>query len=116
MFYINLTGDFPTRYDLAKYMEFSENVYDIVTSHMQREIPDLEFGGVYVVSGEEARPELIAYTIYGKTDYWWIVMTYNNLIKVEDVVEGMQLAYPSLSAIEALYFSLGNLQSEADRA
>ena len=116
MYYINTSRKFQNRYDISKFMQFGNSVFDIVTSHMVTSVSELSLGGVYVVKGEEARPDLISYSIYGRTFYWWIIMEYNNLFRVEDITEGLQLGYPSLASIEAIYFSLGNLQSEASTA
>jgi hypothetical protein len=37
---------------------------------------------------EECRPDLISYNIYGKTDYWWILLKFNNIIDIFEELKG----------------------------
>jgi len=114
MYYINTSRDIPKRYDIAKFVEwytppFDTPVYDILFSYFWTQVVNLPQGGTFVVSGEENRPDLIAYKIYGDTQYWWILLLYNGLVKNEDVTAGMELKYPLLFDLEALYFKLMGL-------
>jgi len=105
MFFINLEVDSSERYDLAKFLEYSDN-FDPLTSSFLKSLKDLKYVGTYVVQGEELRPELLSYRIFGNVQYWWILMAYNAINSHEDVVTGLVLKYPSLEDIENLYFSL----------
>lgn len=123
MFYIDPSKNLPTRYDIAKFLEYvtpppvSEGpVFDVLASYFWNKIPDLPLGGNYLVVGEANRPDLISYRIYGDTQYYWIIMIYNGISFNEDIIMGLQLSYPSLKDLEDLYFKLNSLQTNANAA
>lgn len=114
MYYINTDRNIEKRYDIAKFVEwyippFDTPVYDILCSYFWNQVVNLPQGGVFVVSGEEKRPDLISYKIYRDTQYWWIILLYNRLTSNEDITAGMELKYPLLVDMEALYFKLMGL-------
>jgi hypothetical protein len=113
-YYINLTDEFPVRYDTGKFLEFNQDVYDLLNSHFSNNIAALPFEGFYIIQGTEARPDLISFEIYGETMYWWILLIYNNIVNFEDLIEGYRVDYPSITDIEELYFTLNSLQREAE--
>jgi hypothetical protein len=115
MFFINLATNFKTRYDPAKFLEFvilsyANPLYDVLGSYFWKQLKTLSVKGTYQVRGEDNRPDLISYRIYGNTQYWWIILLYNNLTSNEDIVGGMTLNYPALIDLETLYFQLNSLQ------
>ena len=105
LFFINLDVESPERYDLAKFLEYSDN-FDPLTSSFLKSLKDLKYEGTYIVQGEEYRPELLAHRIYGNVQYWWILMAYNAINSHEDLTTGLVLKYPNLEDLENLYFSL----------
>jgi hypothetical protein len=114
MYFINTDRNIPNRYDIAKFVEwvtppFESPVYDILFSYFWTTVVALPQGGTFIVSGEENKPDLIAYKIYGNTQYWWILLLYNGLLSNEDIVAGTKLKYPLLSDLEAVYFKLMGL-------
>ena len=110
-FFIELDIDTPTRYDAAKFIDFVENGYDILTSYFIDKIHALEPFGIFEVYEEEGRPDLISYKIYGKTQYWWILMELNNFIHPADIHVGDKFKYPSVEDLEDLMFSLKSLEA-----
>ena len=50
---------------------------------------------------EQERPDLLSYRSYGSVLFWWIILSYNRLIKVEDLKKGLILKIPSLSAVSS---------------
>jgi len=44
--------------------------------------------------------------IYNNFQYWWIIMLYNNILKIDELVSGLTLSYPDINDLEDLYFSL----------
>jgi hypothetical protein len=105
-FFIDLnTSNLKERYALSKFLEFSDN-FDPITSEFMNKLVSLKSSGSYQIAGEDARPELISNEIYGNTQYWWAIMFYNGITKVDDLVNGMVLKYPSSDDIEDLYFIL----------
>lgn len=91
--------------DMARFANFDQDSYDPLTSYFFMRMPYLEMGGsVQVQVKWEHRPDLVSYHIYGVTDYWWILLMYNDLIKNEEVLPGMVLSYPKKSAIDDYIF------------
>lgn len=108
MFYLSINQDFATRYDFSKFCEFVEGAYDSVESYFLQELAKLPAYGYYQVVGESGRPDLLSYRIYGSTQYWWILLFYNNLLSIDDIENNMNIRYPSLDDIEILYFQLNS--------
>lgn len=111
MFFINLDKEYRTRYDMSKFMEFDNNCYDILGSYLVHRLKSLQVSGIHVVQSGESKPDLASHIIYGKTQYWWLLMLFNDIFSVEDFKVGMALKYPTLSALEDLYFSLKSLET-----
>lgn len=106
MFYIDNETQTIDKYDMAKFMDFTDDgVFDCINSYFLYQIPKLPLSGQYTVRKEEGRPDLLAYNIYGDTQYWWILMWYNSFIKPQDIKNGITIKYPSISAIEQLYLT-----------
>lgn len=111
MYYINLEYDSPIRYDLAKFLPFEEDVYNILDSSFLDQLRELIPLGYFEVVGEEGRPDLVSWKVYKNTQYWWVIMEFNGLVDFEDLTPGKILAYPSLNKVEDIYFNLKSLQS-----
>lgn len=109
LFFINLDIEPENRFDIERFMEFTDN-YDVLTSSLLNDINTLPNGGVYTVQGEDGRPDNISYKVYGDVQYWWIIMMYNSLTDISQIITGMDLYYPSLADLEAYYFSLKSKQ------
>jgi hypothetical protein len=106
MFYIDLDTRFQDRFDLAKFMDFTnDGVFDPLNSYMLLQIPLLSPIGEYTIRKEAGRPDNLSYVIYGDTQYWWVLMWYNKIYKPEDIKIGMKIKYPSISSIEQLYMN-----------
>lgn len=104
-FFINLELDSEERYDFAKFLDFSDN-FDPLTASFLRRLKDISYTGEFVVQSEEARPDIISNKIYGSTQYWWILLFYNDIISFEDLANGVVIKYPDLADVEDLFFSL----------
>ena len=106
MYYIDNETITIDKYDMAKFLEFDEDgVFDCLSSYFLSEIPKLPLSGNYTLRAEEERPDLLSYNIYGDTQYWWILLWYNNMLKPQDLKVGTIIKYPSLSSIEQLYMN-----------
>ena len=104
MFYINNEITTNDKFDLAKFIEMDENgVFDSINSYVLFTLPTSPRSGSYVIGAEAYRPDYIAYTVYGDTQYWWIIMWYNHCFNPLDLKEGLEISYPSLSALNQLY-------------
>jgi len=61
----------------------------------------------YIVkSNEEGRLDLIAYKVYGRVDYWWILAVANDTYFPLDVKAGDVLIIPSKIYVEAKVLEL----------
>lgn len=106
MFYIDLDTNTADRFDLAKFLDFTDDgIFDPLNSYLLYQIPLLPSIGTYTIRKEENRPDLLSYTLYGDTQYWWIILWYNSLYKPEDLKVGVKINYPSLNNIEQLYMN-----------
>lgn len=115
MFHVNLDIDTEARYDMAKFMEFlNDDSYDILNSYFIQKLKELEPIGSYQVTVEEAKPELISFNIFKTTQYWWVIMLYNDKLNPNDIVAGEALKHPSLGALEDLFFTLKSLSAQKE--
>jgi len=111
MFYIDNETVTNDKYDMAKFMDFSdEGVFDSLNSYMLYQIPRLPLAGQYTLKKHENRPDLISYDIYGDMQYWWIIMWYNHFVKPQDFKIGRVIKFPSISAVEQLYLNASLLK------
>lgn len=104
-FFINLNSNTTDRFDKSRFLEYSDN-YDPLNSSMMTDVTTLPQGGQYTVQGEDGRPDLLSYRIYGHTQYWWILLLYNRLLDYSSIATGDVILYPSLDSLENFYFSL----------
>jgi len=104
-FFIDTEGDYETRYQAGKFMEFSDNS-DPLTSYFFNELVSLPEAGIWYVQGNEGRPEILSFKIFGDTQYWWVLLLYNGIVFPWYLPSKTILSYPSLNALESLYFSL----------
>ena len=104
MFYLNDAIDTPKRYDMAKFFDSSGDWYDPLTSCFAQNIAKLPYVGERTITYEARRPELLSSILYdGETQFWWVLLMYNNILNVNDLEEGTIIRYPSQSLIEDLY-------------
>ena len=114
MYFINTEKSTKNRYDFAKFMEFVEGGFDILNSYFLTEVLKIEPIGIYEIVGEEFRPDLASYNIYGYIELQFILMIYNNVMEKSELVIGTILKYPSLRDIENLYFALKAKKAQAN--
>lgn len=103
--FVNLENEKGERYAMSKFFAYTDN-FDPLTSYFASEIAKLPVSGYYTIQGEDERPDLAAYRIYGDTQYWWVLLMYNKILEFNGIATGETLPYPSLTDIEDLYFSL----------
>lgn len=105
-FFVDLAYSTPVRFDMAKFMRYSDNS-DPLTSEFFDRLLKLKPSGVYTVSSEEHNPALVSFRVYENTQYWWILLYYNRLTSYRDILVGDTVQYPSLEDLENLLFELG---------
>ena len=114
IFFINLDFESSERYDLAKFMEFTDN-YDPLTSTVLNYIKSIPKQGDLIVTSEEGRPDLVSYNYYGVDTYWAAILLYNDRFTVDDIKINDRLSMPSIAGLEDLYFSLKSKQSASEK-
>lgn len=105
IFFLNTETEKVSRYDLSKFMRYTDN-FDPLTSKFFEDIKKLPIGGQYRVSGNEFRPDRLSMEIYNSFQYWWIIMLFNDLLEVQSVQAGTIIYYPEQEELEDLYFNL----------
>lgn len=110
MFYINTDYISDEKYDLAKFIPFETDNYDVLNSYFLEHLKDLSQVGIYTVTVEEGRPDLISNNIYGTVNYWELLLLYNNILDISDLVNGVKLNYFSARDLESMVFSLKSLE------
>lgn len=110
MFYLNNDLDTQTRYDIIKFIEINKDNLDPLTSYFFYQLRNMPYVEELTIISEDKRPDLLSYNLYGTTQYWWILMLYNNILSVNDLVPGIKIKKPSLSTIEAFYVKASTLQ------
>lgn len=106
IFYIDLQTDFTERFDISKFMSFENDVHDPLTSFFFQKLKSLPVRGKYKITVDSGRPEFISQILFGNTQYWWLIMEYNDLLYTSELVNGLEINYFSLNELEDLYFSL----------
>ena len=106
LFFINLASPGPSRYSLENLQNFVNGGYDPISSSILLELKNITSGGQYTIQGQESRPDQIANDIYGDTQYWWVIMAYNDLIQTSDLINGLQIEFPRADLLEDFYFGL----------
>jgi hypothetical protein len=104
-FFIDLNKESESRFELSKFFQWTDN-FDPLNSYLFSELKNVPVDGYFKVQGQDGRPDQISYEIYSDTQYWWVLMIYNDLQTVEEFVSGLDIKYPSISSLEDLYFSL----------
>jgi hypothetical protein len=94
------------RFDASKFMAFADG-YDIIDSAFLSGIKSLPVAGSYIVRLEPGRPDLLSYNLYRDTQYWWLLMLYNDLKLPEDLSMGLEIQYFRVSDLETMYFLMG---------
>ena len=113
MFFISDYIESEDRYGLQKYLSYETidrknsigdfNTLDSVFLTELRELPLQSY-----VTSKGEHPELLAYKIYGDTQFSWVLMVYNNCIDFTDGTfkSGSQVKYPALEDLEKIIFTL----------
>jgi hypothetical protein len=105
MFFIDLDLESDKRFDISKFFEYTD-AFDPINSYFLDKVKSLPIGGNFMISGEDGKPDFISYKIFGDTQYWWILMYYNDYINIEDMKSGDIIYYPTLDSLENFYFTL----------
>lgn len=117
MFYLDNETKTQDKYDMAKFLDFDESgTFDCLNSYMLYALPNLPSAGYYTLTTSDVnRPDMLSFNIYGRTQYWWILMHYNSLSHPSDLKLGLTISFPSLGTIEQLYLNMSLQQKTQDK-
>jgi len=107
-FYIDYSRDTLSRYDPSRFMRKHDDFYDINDSYLIEKVRELPHSGTYLIEVER-RPDIYSNDIYGTTRNWQMLLDYNSIVLIDELVVGKQLRYPSLSSVEDIFFRLKTL-------
>lgn len=113
-FFINLEKETKERFSLSKFMEWTDN-YDPLTSIFLKRLSSISHYALKEVFGEDGRIDLFAYREMNHVEYWWILLAYNKKLYFDDIKTGDILRIPTPDELEALFFSLKELETIAKR-
>ena len=92
-FFINLDLETPTRFDFAKFIDFDIDNFDPITSNLLHDIQEIKVGGKFIIKGQDGRPDQISYAIYQDYQFWWLIMLYNGIFDINELINGKVLNY-----------------------
>jgi len=104
-FFINTKGSFKDRFDMSKFMEYTDN-HDPLNSRFLHKLLQLPLRGQVKVTSEESRPDQLSVSVFGDPQYWWVLMFYNKKQDTDELAIGETINFPSLQELEDLLFSL----------
>lgn len=110
MYYINSEVKPVQRYDLQRFIENIDGSYELINSYLISAVRDLVSVGIFTIRACPFRPDMISYEIYGDTQYWPLLMEYNNILELTELKIGIQLNYFSLDELEEIYLTLMSKQ------
>ena len=94
------------RYDMSRFMQWTGECYDPLSSFFMKRILNMGTATHYEVTQEENRADLLSYNIYGDTDYWWILLLFNGILCPFNIPSGTIIKVPSIEEISEIYTSL----------
>lgn len=106
MFFINTDYISDERYSLEKFMPFLEDNFDVLDSYFLENLNLLPVLGSFTITTEEYRPDLISYRIYNTVSYWSLLLLYNSVKDLDELITGRSLNYFDARDLESLFFSL----------
>ena len=92
-------------YDLAKFLDFQENIYDVLNSPFLLQLSQLETVGYYYVDEGFREIDLIATDYYGDQFYSYLIQFYNKDFR-DTFPEGTRLRMFSVQDLTELYHEL----------
>ena len=103
MHYIN-DIDTDKRFDEIKFLNIDNDCIDPLNSFMLLNIQLLQpYGTKRVTPETHGRPDFLSYQIYGDTQYWWVILLYNNILDPDSLTSGSVISYPGQNALESLF-------------
>ena len=98
------------KYDISKFMQYEDGVYDTVGSVFLAKVKLLPTVNYYNVDNGYREVDIIAQEVYGSVFFAYLIQLYNNMF-IETFPEGTILNLFSASDLENLYAQLSAEQN-----
>lgn len=102
------------QYDISKFMDYQDGVYDVVASPFLEQLKQLQTVSYYYVDNGYHEVDLIASAVYGDLFYAYLIQFYNNDFR-ETFPDGTVLRMFSSEDLKALYHELSARQNIESR-
>lgn len=101
------------KYDISKFMNFEQDVYDVINSPFLMQIQQLPTTEYYYVDNGFREIDLISTEKYGDPFFAYIIQFYNNDFR-ETFPEGTVLRLFSIDDLNQIYDNLATLSNTND--
>ena len=95
------------KFDISKFMNYIEGVYDVLDSPFLNQLKQLPTVKYYYVDLGFKEIDLIAASVYGDSTFAYLIQFYNNDVR-ETFPEGTVLNLFSATDLEELYHNIAN--------
>ena len=102
------------QYDLGKFLNYEEGVYDVIASPFLEQLKQLQVTSYYYVDNGYHDVDLIASSVYGDLFYAYLIQYYNNDFR-ETFPDGTILKMFSAEDLKTLYHELSVQQNMVNR-
>jgi len=102
-FYFNFDIESSERFVMEKFIEKNLDFFDVYNSKFLFLIKEIKQFGEFKVTKEERRIDLISYKIYGSTQFWWMLLEYNDIVDQFSISNGDKIKFFDLSDLESKY-------------
>jgi len=89
-------------FPMERFIRWEEDTYDVLGSIFLDKIKEIDQSGEIRVLEDECRIDNIAHKHMRSTDFWWLLMEYNDIINF-DVKSNESLKIPSETSIISKY-------------
>ena len=101
------------KYDISKFMDFEQDVYDVINSPFLAQVQQLPTVEYYYVDNGFHEIDLISTEKYGDPFFAYIIQFYNNDFR-ESFPEGTVLKLFSIGDLNEVYHNLSTLSNTND--
>jgi hypothetical protein len=101
------------KYDISKFMDFEQDVYDVINSPFLAQVQQLPTVEYYYVDNGFHEIDLISTEKYGDPFFAYIIQFYNNDFR-ETFPEGTILRLFSIGDLNEIYHNLSTLSNTND--
>ncbi len=114
-FFMNKDYDYNNRFDLERFVNFTNQYFDILQSPILDILKTFKIIGEYTIREFPYRPDVVSYNIYGDAQYWIYIMIYNGISNVMDLTQGKVITFFSLDDLEKTLYAYSNFNNKIDR-